>query len=199
MKRPIALLAGALLTVTFVSCSDDDSTSDTPLVTTATTVDETTAINETTEPPVDEGEVFVDPAGQFSVVFPLEPTESPGSAPIATGEMVDFVSYLAGNNEVAYVVSCIDYAEAGVPDVDIDLEGARDGALTNVGATLSSSADIELQGREGIEFTGTAVAGEVNGRMYTDGNVLCQVVTIGGDAATTTAFLDSFQFLEPAT
>ena len=208
-RAPLMLVAG--LAALLGACSDSavsvSSVANTTVddTTDATTVDDTTDATTDAMTALADGVEFTDPDGRYSVVYPSEPTASPGTAPLAVGGSVDFVAYIAGDSSHAYVTNCLDYATTGQTDIQVDLEGARDGALANLNGTLTSSKDIEQQGRSGLEFTGTVVGGgqegSVVGRLFEDGLALCQVmaVAVTGDTSDVSpAFLDSFQFLEPA-
>ena len=85
------------------------------------------------------------------------------------------------------------------------LDGARDGAIRNVGGTLTSSSQITTgqQKYPGREFNATITKpkeGQVRARVYLVGKRFYQVMVMGtNDFATSkeaTAFLDSFRVTE---
>lgn|GEM_PF-3857578 len=81
------------------------------------------------------------------------------------------------------------------------MEGARDGAVSNISGALTSSDPIKLQGREGLQFTASVQDG--NGtylsRVYYDDMTLYQVIAVvlgevTFDDPEIAAFFDSFRF-----
>jgi hypothetical protein len=85
------------------------------------------------------------------------------------------------------------------------LDGARDGAVRNVGGTLTSSSQITIgkQKHPGREFNATVTMpkeGQIRARVYLVGKRFYQVMVMGtNDFATSkeaTAFLDSFRVTE---
>lgn len=201
-----ALVAlAALLT----ACSADDSggqagdVSSTTVPATSEPVVDTSAPAEAgTTIAADDGFLFSDPEGRFTVLFPFEPIQRTGSSALQDGTEIEILFHMAESDDFAAAVSCLDYAEHGGSG-GVDLEGARDGSIRNTGSNLLTSENIEVQGRPAIEYTAAfnsgAATGFMLGRVYADGSVLCQTFTI--DVADTLsdasfAFVESFQFTE---
>jgi hypothetical protein len=84
------------------------------------------------------------------------------------------------------------------------LDGARDGAIRNIGGVQKSSSAITLNGKyPGREFTASITKpkqGQVRARVFLVGTRLYQVMVMGTDSYATSAeaneFLNSFDVLE---
>jgi hypothetical protein len=84
------------------------------------------------------------------------------------------------------------------------LDGARDGAIRNVGGTQKSSSPITLNGKyPGREFSASITQpkkGQVRARVYLVGSRFYQVMVMGTDSFATNSkadeFLNSFQVIE---
>ncbi|MET0459963.1 MAG: hypothetical protein ABW195_12005 [Ilumatobacteraceae bacterium] len=170
-------------------------------VMTTDAVEETTADVDTTM--AAEGFPFTSPEGDFTVVFPGEPTEQTTTQSLPDGTPVEIVitGYQEGDSFVA--TARTEYPAGSVLDPATALQGAQDQALANVGGTLIDSADITLQGRPGREFSAAVTSGGQSGtvlqRVYLDGLVSYQQIYTGkGDAAFTdpelAPFFESFAF-----
>jgi hypothetical protein len=219
MKRTIAVMVAA---VVFGACGgSSDSTDDTTEETVETTSPETTSpdttVPDTTVPDTEapettapsdtavddtalggDGEEFIATDGGFAVDFDGEPTLQEQATTLPTGESLTVPFYLVEQPDGAQAASCLSYPD---PSTVVDLEGAREGAVAGMGGSLIDSAPIELQGRQGLEFTGSLASldGYLEGRVFDTGGGVCQVFVIGeGDEAPpeALAFLDSFRFLE---
>jgi hypothetical protein len=165
-----------------------------------TTTPDTDAATETT---TGAGVPFTSAEGDYSVVFPEEPTVQTQPQPLPDGNTVELV--LAGVTvEDGFLATARgQYPDGYVLDPPVALQGAQDQALANVGGTLVSSQDITLQGRPGREFTATLTSGGESGtilqRIYLDGLVIYQQVYTGAGEATfadpeLATFFQSFAF-----
>ncbi len=145
--------------------------------------------------------VFNSPEGDFVVEFPGEPKSNVAPVPIPDGTSISMTTYVVERGDGAFIVAVADYpANLASADPNAVLEGARDGALKNVQATLTTSEATSLGAVPGIAFTGTMAAsnGVVTTRIFLDGVRLYQIFAVGdaaspGLADDTTAFLDSFK------
>ena len=144
-----------------------------------------------------DGFAFSPPAGDYSVVFPDEPTANEQIVPLADGGSVPMTMYASTTASTAFVTAAV----TGQPGTVMSLEVARDGALANANATLRSSEPITLQGRAGLQFAGDMQSGQatVLARIYADDVTLYQsLVVVPGEVAfddpKVAAFLDSFRF-----
>ena len=167
------------------------------IVTTTTTAGESvTAPVATTTVPLD-GFQFSPPAGDYSIVFPAEPTANEQVAKLPDGSSLPFTFYVTGTADSAFGTSAFVYPQGMVAS----LEGARDGALAKISATLTWSEPITLQGRDGLQFTGSVGDGQgtVLSRVYADDASLYELIVImtgvvALDDPRVSAFFDSFRF-----
>ena len=164
--------------------------------TTSVTDESVTAPVATTNAPID-GFQFSPPAGDYSIVFPAEPTANEQMAQLPDGSSLPFTSYFTGTADTGFGTSSFVYPQGMVAS----LEAARDGALASVPATMTWSEPITLQGREGLQFTGNVGEGQatVLSRMYLGDTTLYELmVVMPGEVALddprVTAFFDSFRF-----
>jgi hypothetical protein len=160
--------------------------------------DSTTSPAPTTAP----GAGWQDPAGVFHIEFPSEPTEQNLTAELDDGTTVPVTAYLAEVGGAAAIVSCVATSDVDVVDVDGSLIESQSQALSQFGAEVVDSSEIELQGRPGLEYRGAiGEAGAVLGRTFVDGPRVCNLLVVGeppivDDVAP--RFLDSFEFLQEA-
>jgi hypothetical protein len=144
---------------------------------------------------------FTSPEGDFVVSFPGQPTSTDTPVPLPDGSKISVTSYTVERGDGAFIVAVADYpANLVNADPTVVLEGARDGALQNVQATLKTSEAITLNGVPGIAFTGNVASnnGVVTTRIFLDGVRLYQIFAVGDAASSrltvdTAAFLDSFK------
>ena len=97
---------------------------------------------------------YMSPQGDYSAVFPAEPTEQTQPTPLPDGSKMDMEIVAVEGDDLAVGTARGQYP-TGTPllDVPAALQGAQDQAIANVQGTLISSRDIELQGRPGREFS----------------------------------------------
>lgn len=181
----------------------DDVAATSPSATVAGNTDPATTVTGSTATTAPLGGArWTSPDKVFALAFPVEPDVQQFDSPRPDGTEVPVTAYLAEVDDAAVIASCV-VAPGGISaDTAAVLDDARDGALENVGATLVDSEPIELQGRSGLEFSGTiGSTGSVLARNYVDGEQVCQVLVIGEpDIVDVVAppFLDSFEFLQEA-
>lgn len=144
------------------------------------------------------------PDGRVSVKFPFTPKEQTETVQSALGKLeIKITMHESGNT--AFMVSDLTYP---VPpdqyDAKVGLEGAAEGAATNVNGTILSNDDIEGFGFAGKEIVIKAPQGLfIRGRIYIDpaGPTLFQAQCIGTreliDGPDAKAFFDSLK-IEPA-
>ncbi len=156
-----------------------------------------------------EWQTFSSSAGGFSVSIPGTFQESTQSVSTQLGA-IDLHIFMLGQANSAYMLSYADYPENFVKQSDVNtmLDGARDGALKNVNATLGGTKAISLDGSPGREFTASVPdsksvpgGGSVQARIYLVKSRLYQllVLTAKGNETEVDAdkFLASFK-LQPA-
>ena len=146
-----------------------------------------------------DGFAFTPPAGDYSIVFPSEPTMHEQTVPLADGSSIPLTFYVTDSASTELGTAATTYPPGSV----VSLEGARDGAISNISGTQTSSDPINLQGREGLQFTGTVHDGQLTylARVYRDDVTLYQVfaVVVGEvafDDPEIAAFFDSFRFTD---
>jgi hypothetical protein len=182
----------------------DDATQSSDAGTTASSDTAAIAVADATTTPVTMAPLvrWSDPSGTYRVAFPAEPTEQSIQADLPDGSTLPVTAYLAEVNGAAAITSCVPYPEGTIFDVPALLDSARDGALSNLGAELVDSEDIELQGRPGKAYRGAiGEAGGVLARTFLDGLQLCQALVIGDPSLiedVAPAVLDSFEFVKEA-
>jgi hypothetical protein len=156
----------------------------------------------TTEPVAAPGPDWQDPEGVFTIEFPSAPTEQNLNAELDDGTVVPVTAYLAEVGGAAAIVSCVATSDVDVVDVDGSLLESQSQALSQFGAEVVDSSEIELQGRPGLQYRGAiGEAGAVLGRTFVDGPRVCNLLVVGeppivDDVAP--PFLDSFEFLQEA-
>jgi hypothetical protein len=140
---------------------------------------------------------------KFSAQFPDKPKEVDQSA---VG--VKFKMFMTESKNGAAMIGVADVpipANETADMIQARLDGARDGAIKNVGGQLLSSKAITLGKKKypGREFSAKAtkpVEGLLRARIYLVGTRLYQVVVMGtkeyATSKETDAFLDSFQVTE---
>jgi hypothetical protein len=221
----VRLAVGLAAAVSVASCGDDDDTASTSETATETSLVaastgpadtiasfDTSAAVETTAVSAEggavttaaaEGTTFTSAEGDYSVVFPAEPSVQTQQQPLPDGSNVELV--LAGYEfDDGFIATARgQYPDGYVLDPPVALQGAQDQALEQVDGTLITSTDITLQGRPGKEFSATITNGGETGtllqRVYLDGLVIYQQVFTGAGEASFTdpevaTFFDSFAF-----
>ena len=137
--------------------------------------------------------------GGFSILFPGTPEKQTETVPTAGGT-IETTFFLVEQEDMGYSVNLADYSEMSLSesDVEVVLDGAREGAVRNVGGELLEEAEITLDGHPGRALK-IAVDDEfvVDARFYLVGNRLyvLQAISIGQTSKPSRVekFLDSFQ------
>ncbi|HEY3291363.1 MAG TPA: hypothetical protein VGK87_14635 [Anaerolineae bacterium] len=141
---------------------------------------------------------FSSDKGQFTVRMPSEPKQSTQSVDTAAGK-IDVALFTAVAGNTAYVASYSDYPEAVMAGADPlkVLEGAMNGAVTNIGGTLIDSKDVSLNDVPGKEFSANGKIanqgeGSMRGRLYLVKNRLYQLIVVGLKDQLPTADVDKY-------
>ena len=145
----------------------------------------------------------------FRAKFPGKPQVKQQSQSVA-GQTIQFTMFMVESRNWAYMVGVSDMP---LPDGETQaqiqrrLDDARDGAVGNIGATLSSSSEITFQGKyPGREFAAKLPPipngpsdGQIRCRIYLVGKRMYQTMVLGTpkyvNDARATEFLNSFQLL----
>ncbi|VTU01773.1 Uncharacterized protein OS=Crinalium epipsammum PCC 9333 GN=Cri9333_3190 PE=4 SV=1 [Gemmataceae bacterium] len=153
-------------------------------------------------------EAFDSKEWKFTAKFPGKPEVKSQSAPVPGGPQVTMHMFSVTERNGAMMIGVADMPipeGEGAAKIEERLDGARDGAVANIGATLQTSSPVKLQGKyPGREFTAKLPPppkgppeGLVKARIYLVGKRLYQTMVIGTTAfvieARSTEFLDSFQ------
>src|SRR4030042_4579780 len=125
--------------------------------------------------------------GKFSVMMPGEPQEQHETVKTAVGP-VDLYMHILDVGTSAYIVGYSDYPEDLIKnsEVNILLEGARNGAISNIRGTLVNEKDISIAGNPGKEFNFSVPhrpelpnKGIGKSRIFLVGNRLYQCMVVG--------------------
>jgi len=96
---------------------------------------------------------FESESGRFSVLFPDEPDEQVESVQTAIG-VIESQFFMVTQKDMAYSVNLADYPPEMIAAGDTQqmLDGARDGAVSNVNGELLEEKELTLSGHPGREF-----------------------------------------------
>src|SRR5262245_37856096 len=138
--------------------------------------------------------VRVAPEGSdFAAMMPTKPEEK-----VETKEQLTTHAYIAKLGRGVYMVSYSDYNSTMKFDPQKELEADRDNFNKILEATLLTTRNITMDGRQGIEFTSETKAANIRSRVLIRGNRdFQQAVLIWKDLDQTKsveAFFDSFAF-----
>lgn len=147
-------------------------------------------------------ELYRSEEGRFSVLFPGEPKKNIKLLNTIAGK-IDLVMYTAGSKKSGFVVGYADYPEEAVKDPEPQkmLDGARDGALSNVRGELVDETVLDFQGYPARELEiDVPRRGTVRARLIIVGNRLYQMMVISPSDNILyekgTEFFDSFEITE---
>jgi hypothetical protein len=130
------------------------------------------------EPPTGSWIAFESNEGGFKAEFPSSPRTETSQVPTA-GISVDMVTYSAELNDMYFAVATTDFPDAiiSAKPAAVLLDGARDGAVANIGGKLKEEKQIEVDGNaarrlvitgstEGIELVVDSVLFIKGKRLY---------------------------------
>jgi hypothetical protein len=135
--------------------------------------------------------------GKFLVLLPKNPETQSSNVATALGDIK--ITTLSGQiKEVFYAAAYADYPAEAVKNADTDklLDGARDGAVSNVNGKLMKETkltlgDAKYPGRE-ILVQGPDGKFWARQRMYLVGNRLYQTIVVGSETDVKSKTSDSF-------
>ena len=136
----------------------------------------------------------------FAVEAPQSPKVAQTPAPSEAGQlMLNTFNFAPPGTQGGLVISV-----SPIPkDREINLDGARDGAISTMGATLVSSEDVKLGEHPGRAFRFRVPSQNITGyvRLFAREHMLYQVLMAHMDsdkklAETGRQFVDSFRFFE---
>lgn len=145
-----------------------------------------------------EWKTYSYPEDGFSASYPSQPDIQKKDVPTSAGTF-ELRAYLAVQGEAALFVGVCDYGSAVATKAPNDvLDGAQEGAISNVSAHLISGRKITLGTYPGREFEAENDSMHFSARIYLVGTTLYQTLTAAPLAkpfAGVTRFLDSFQLI----
>ncbi len=152
------------------------------------------------QPPMQD---FTSTQWKFKARFPGKPEEKSQPGPFGTTMTMFAVESRNGMMGVAAVDMPIPENESPA-QIQARLDGARDGAIRNLGGTQKSSSEITLNGKwPGREYSASITKptpGQVRSKIFLVGKRMYMVMVAGTDSYATssnaTAFLNSFQLIE---
>ena len=152
-------------------------------------------------PPVEDWTGYTSQDGTMSVKFPEKPTTQDLSGNTAIGRLnFRMIVYENAKKDVAFMISKVNYpVDPSEYDVKGGLNGAMQGAVTQVKGTLVSQKDIKMFGLPGKEMViKTGKGPTIRARVFIDGKVpaLYQIQVFSSanfvNGAKADAFFDSF-------
>lgn len=149
--------------------------------------------------PLAEWKPYSYPAAGFSASFPSQPVIEKQSVPTDAGAF-DLQTYQAEDASSTLIAAVCDYgSSASGKDPDALLEGAKQGAVNNIKAHITSEKKITLGANHGIAFEADSDSAHISARIYLVGNTLYQTI-VASPASTPYAdsgrFFDSFQLID---
>jgi hypothetical protein len=138
------------------------------------------------------------PSEGFSVTFPAAPTTNKQNVPTDAGTF-ELRAYLSQMGDSALYVGVCDYgAVVNGRDPNAVLQGAKQGAVDNVKAHITSESNITLGIYPGVAFEADNDTLHFSAHIYFVGTTLYQVLVaspLKTPYAGTTRFINSFQFI----
>jgi len=160
-----------------------------------------------TNRPASAWKEFSTAVGGFSILMPGTPQEQKQSLDSEIGP-IDYYTFSSEDRASAYVVGYADYPADLIRQADPDamLDGARDGAVSNVKGKLVNEREMSLRDYPGKELEieapigGVSQNGTIITRLYLVDQRLYQLITVtpqGRDSSEDVQkFLDSFKLLD---
>jgi hypothetical protein len=197
MQRWLAVLVVAL---TMAGCSDDAV--DQPDGSAAPGGDAEEGAGADDEEPADEADddwiTFESPEGGFRVELPSEPESNVQSVPSQAGPLEAAVFTVEVDADTGYIVAYTDYPEE-VLEVEPGtvLDGAVQGAATNVSGTVESSTKLTVEGFPAVDYVIAVDGGRVEARAILAGSriYLLQRAASQPDQDEFRRLVDSFELL----
>ena len=201
-RRPRAGLATSVVLLAAVTaCSGAGASSTGTGSAPSAAVDATTAADAPTAPPAAAGVIYAPPEGDYRATFPEEPTEETQSVPLPDGESFE-LKIVSANLDGSFVATARGtYPDGYEADAATGLQDAQDQTIATLGASLTGSREISLDGLPGREFSASVTSNGQGGtlleRMYLDGLTVYEVLRTGAgelsfDDPESVAFFDSF-------
>jgi hypothetical protein len=147
---------------------------------------------------------FTIPDGKASALMPGNPILQTQPMTVPGAGFVTLRLYLleAAGKDAGFALGYCDYPQHMMRGANIEmmLDGARDGAVRNVNGTLVSENRINIQGNSGREVHATIPQGDLHARFFIVGNRMYMLMAIEGRGekipdADRKRFFESFQLL----
>lgn len=154
--------------------------------------------------PADTWMEFASEEGKFRVRFPAAPSKDTAEIPTLVGS-VKQTTHSAGEGDVHFGVAYGEYPPEAMKDFDLDkgLDGARNGAINNVGGTLLAEQQITFAGQPARAFQGKATVQGIelllDARVFMLDNRLYQLIVVHPSTSQNLAsgkFFDSFSLVD---
>lgn len=144
---------------------------------------------------------FTSDEGNFKIAFPGEPTFKTEVVPTELGDIEMKAFTYEYGQDAAYMVAYSDYpveaVEAG--DKNLMLQGAKEGVIGNMEASIEEEKDIEIDGNPGVYFKAKSKNFAtvykiflVRNRLYQIGIIKAGTYPADSDIK---SFLDSFELI----
>ena len=138
--------------------------------------------------------------GRFSVSMPGKPGKKIKNVPTAVGSIAMHV-FMVEKPHIAYMVAYADYPNDLIErsDPEVLLDGAKKGAMQNIGGKITKEEHITYGEDPGRELSFSAKGGIAKGRavIVLSGNRLYQVLAVGSNIQypdqTVKKYMDSFE------
>jgi len=177
----------------FVSCNETSETE-------ATTDEITEAEDNSTIN--NEADKYHSVDGKFKVNFTGTPKVSNEKVPTEVGDIEMFMFMYEKSLTEIEMIAYSDYPSAivAVSDKDEMLNGAKEGALSNLEAVIKEEKQITYKGHKGIEFKANSSQYYVNYKIFLVNNRLYQIALMRDGSYATQSnvdkFFNSFELLE---
>ncbi|HXC06728.1 MAG TPA: hypothetical protein VNZ86_18350 [Bacteroidia bacterium] len=115
--------------------------------------------------------------GKFSVNFTAEPTVTDKTIQTAVGNIELHMFMMEKSATEAYVVGYSDYPSDLMKDSNRDsvLNGAKNGVVTNVNASITEEKKIKIEGNDGLFFKANSPQYYLTYKLFVVGNRLYQI------------------------
>ncbi len=151
--------------------------------------------------PAPEWKTYTYPADGFSISSPSAPDQQKRNVPTDAGSF-ELRSYVIEVGQAALFVGVCDYGSAVANrEPGAVLQGAKNGAISNVSGRLVSEKKVTLGVYPGLEFEADNDTMHFSARIYLVGTTLYQTLIaspLANPYPDTTRFLDSFQLIARA-
>jgi len=165
--------------------------------------DELAKLEEEAEAPVEvSGDIFTSDDGKFQIRFPGDPEVTSENVPTDVGDIEMFTFMYEKSVTEVYMVAYSDYPSAMIELSKTEdlIQGAKEGVVGNIGATIEEEKKITLGDYEGIMFKAASETYFLYYKLYMVKNRLYQIGILRDgsypEKSAVTDFIDSFKLVE---